>query len=392
MFFQALQHYLKRGHARCKMTSMTLLSRRQLCQWTLALTGLKRSLLANAASDDVRNSDDVRDSDDEYPRRVVDTLPSYQPQAPASGVVSIWGHGRRDLPWMQPLIRLWERGLQRFQPGVSVDYRMYGTSSGIPSLFNGLGDIAILGEEILPEAAAAFIKATGYPPLGIEIATGSLDVRNFDYAQMCFVHAENPLTRLSLKEMDGIFGAEHRRGTANIRRWGQLGLSGAWRNLPIVPYSWKLDDSFAFFIQQTVLQGSHRWNCDVHEYAHITRADGSIYDHGQQILDALALDRAGIAIANLRYASPRVKTLALSTGDRAPFVTASKRSLIEQTYPLARTIPAVINRAPGTAVPAKLREFLGYVLSREGQQAINQDGKYLPLARHLLLSQRAKLL
>ena len=329
--------------------------------------------------------------DDEYAAQVVAMLPEYRPHAPVSGVVSIWGHGRRDLPWMLPLIRLWESGLRKFHPGVSVDYRMYGTSSGIPALFTGLGDIAILGEEILPEAANAFRKATGYAPLGVEIATGSLDVRNFDYAQQCFVHVDNPLAKLTLAQMDAVFGAEHRRGPKNIRRWGELGLRGDWADKPIVPYSWKLDDSFAFFIQQSVLKGSHRWNCEVREFAHINRADGSIYDHGQQILDALAKDPRGIAISNIRYASAQVKALPLSAERGAPFIAATKRSLIDLRYPLARTIPAVINRAPGATVVPKVREFLSFVLSRDGQAAVNRDGNYLPLNHELLLAQRRKL-
>jgi phosphate transport system substrate-binding protein len=333
----------------------------------------------------------LAESDVGYATQVVAMLPEFQPDTQATGVVSIWGHGRRDLPWMLPLLRRWETGLRVFHADFAIDYQMYGTSSGVPSLFTGVGDIAILGEEILPEAENAFRKATGYAPLGIEIATGSLDVRNFDYAQQCFVHVENPLNQLTLAQMDGVFGAEHRRGHKNIRRWGELGLRGAWADRVITPYSWKLDDSFAFFIQQSVLKGSHRWNCAVHEFAHINRADGSIYDHGQQILDALARDPYGIGVSNIRYASSQVKALALSVGGGAPFVSATRRSLIDLTYPLARTIPAVINRAPGAVVVPKVREFLRYILSRQGQDAIVQDGKYLPLNADCLLAQRAKL-
>jgi phosphate transport system substrate-binding protein len=216
-------------------------------------------------------------------------------------------------------------------------------------------------------------------------------VRNFDYAQQCFVHTDNPLARLTLAQMDAIFGAEHRRGPRNIRRWGELGLTGEWAQAHITPYSWRLDDSFAFYIQQAVLMGSHRWNCDAREYAHINRADGTIYDHGQQILDALAKDRHGIAISNIRYVSSSVKALPLAVRAAGPYVNASKRSLIDHSYPLARTIPAFVNRPPGTSVAPKVREFLNFILSRDGQQSVNQDGRYLPLSRELLLLQRRKL-
>ncbi len=241
---------------------------------------------------------------DSYEAQVVAAFPAYVPQQPVSGVIRIWGHGNSRLPWMRNLVSLWEEGFRKFHPGITVRYEMHGTSSGIPSLFTGIGDIAILGEEILPEAAAAFERAKHYPPLGIEICTGSVDVRNFDYAQMFFVHKDNPLAQLTLAQLDAVFGSEHRRGRENIRTWGQLGLKGEWADKPITPYGWAITDSFGAFLQTALLEGSHRWNNDLREFIHINRPDGTIYDHGQQILDNLAKDRYGIAVSNIRYAGP----------------------------------------------------------------------------------------
>jgi phosphate transport system substrate-binding protein len=323
--------------------------------------------------------------------RIAASLPRYQPEQTVSGTISIWGHGNIKLPWMHHLIETWQQGFQKFHPEIRFNYQMHGTSSGIPPLFTGVGDIAILGEEILPKAAAAFEKFKGYPPIGIEIAGGSMDVRNFDYAQQIFVHKDNPIDQITLAELDAVFGHEHRRGTHNIRDWGQLGLDGEWATQPIQPYAWAIDDSFGFFFEQFVLEGSHRWNNALREHVHITYEDDSIYDHGQQILDALAKDRYGIAISNIRYAGPNVKPLAIARDASGPYVQASKQTLIDQSYPLARTIPAVIDRAPGKPVEPKVREFLRFLLSREGQELINADGRYLPLSPRLIAEQLRKL-
>lgn len=323
--------------------------------------------------------------------RIVEQLPAYVPEQSVSGTISLWGHGNRKLPWMHALVESWEQGFQRFHPRIRFDVQMHGTSSGIPPLFTGVGDVAILGEEILPKAAAAFESFKGYPPLGIEIATGSVDVRNFDYAQMVFVHRDNPVQRISLDQLDGVFGHEHRRGLVNIRKWGQLGLDGAWAGQAITPYGWAIDDSFGFYIQQAVMGGSHRWNNALRSFVHITYPDGSILDHGQQILDALAKDRHGIAISNIRYASADVKPLALAVRDGGPWYEATKENLILQHYPLARTIPAVVDRPPGMPLQPKLREFLRFLLSRDGQQLINADGRYLPLSPATIAEQLRKL-
>jgi len=312
--------------------------------------------------------------------RIVAYMPRYVPLQSVSGTISIWGHGNAQLPWMRHLVALWEEGFKAFHPGVRTDYQMYGTSSGVPALFTGAGNVAILGEEILPEAIAAFKRFKGYAPTAFDICTGSLDVRNFDYAQQIFVHRDNPLASISLVDLDGILGDEHLRGDRKIRFWGELGLRGEWATHPITPYSWAIDDSFGMFLEEFVLGGSHRWNCGLREFVHIINADGSIYDHGQQILDALSKDQGGIAVSNIRYADKAVKPLALGNTSKGPFVQASKASLIDGSYPLARYIPAIVDRKTDGSIDPIVREFVRFLVSREGQEAVNRDGRYLPLS------------
>jgi phosphate transport system substrate-binding protein len=320
----------------------------------------------------------------------LDALPRYQPEQKVSGTIRLWGHGSFKSDFMGKLVKSWGDGFAKYQPEVRLENKMYGTASAIGALYTGNGDIAILGEEISPAAAAAFERAKHYPPLGIEIATGSLDVAFFDYAHVVFVHKDNPLSRLTLTQADAIFGAEHRLGTRNIRTWGELGLSGEWSRKRIQPYAWK-DLDFSLFIQEVMLGGSHRWNNDLKEFAHLRRPDGSLYEHGQQILDALASDRFGIAISNLRYANPQVKPVAVASRDGQPYYEATKENLISQNYPLTRIIPAFIDRKPGQPVDPKVREFLRYILSREGQQDIVRDTGYLPLDARVIREQLKKL-
>src|SRR5258708_28616871 len=98
---------------------------------------------------------------------------------------------------MAKLVGLWIDTFHREQPDVKFVYKMYGTASAIGALYTGAGNIALLGEEISPEAALAFRRAKGYAPTGIEGATGSLDVNFFDYAHLVFLHRDNPIDKLS---------------------------------------------------------------------------------------------------------------------------------------------------------------------------------------------------
>ena len=86
-----------------------------------------------------------------------------------------------------------------------------------------------------------------------------------------------------------------------------------------------------------------------------------------------------------------MKPLALGLKPEGPFILPTKRTLIDHSYPLSRTLPAVVDKPPGRPLDPKVREFLRYLLSREGQEAVNEDGRYLPLAPDFAEMERRKI-
>jgi len=116
------------------------------------------------------------------------------------------------------------------------------------------------------------------------------------------------------------------------------------------------------------LKDSHKWNCDLTAFN----------DAGARILDALARDRYGIAYAKFP-GRPGVKTLALASVDGGPYWEPNRKNLQARTYPLTRVMTVYLNRAKGQPVDPKVREFLRYVLSDEGQQLVAREHGYLPL-------------
>lgn len=319
------------------------------------------------------------------------SLPLYAPGRRVSGTVRLWGHGSAKRNFMGALMTRWAEEFVRYQPDVRFENHMYGTASAIGALALDQADIALLGEEISPAAERLFRRAKGYAPTGISVATGSLDVNYFDYAHMVFVRRDNPLTELTLQQVEAIFGAEHRCTPHNIRHWGELGLTGDWAGKPITPYGWKTDVDFGLFISERALCSSHRWNPAIREYAHIKKDDGSQYDHGQQILDALAQDRYGIAISSTLYHNPNVRPLALAWNAKVRPAAPTNASLIDESYPLVRIIPAYVDRAPGRPLAPAVAEFLRFVLSRQGQTALVAESGYLPVGRKILLRERGRL-
>jgi len=138
------------------------------------------------------------------------------------------------------------------------------------------------------------------------------------------------------------------------------------------------------YFQTRVMGGADTWNEALQEFDDRTR-----------MLEALAKDRSGIAYAALAYRNPEVKALALADTASGPFVAPTRESVASRAYPLARS--AYIYFAPDTPtgdrakVDAKIREFLRYVLSREGQEDVLREGDFLPLSAQVAREQRRKL-
>ncbi len=323
--------------------------------------------------------------------QAIASLAPYHSASQVAGTIRLWGHGSFKHDFMRKLITGWMEAFQRHHPQVDFEYLMYGTASAVGAVYTGAGDIAILGEEISPAAARAFERARGYPHTDLTIATGSLDVNFFDYAHMVFVHRDNPIQRLSLGQLEAIFGAAHTRDHGNLRQWDQLGLTGEWAGARIQPHGWKTDVDFALFFRERVLRDSHRWNPDIREYVHARYADGTQYDHGQRILDALAGDRYGIAISNIRYARPEVKVVALAWNDDGPWHLPTETALITQDYPLVRLIPAIVDLPPGGRLSPATHEFLRFLLSRDGQTILVAQSGYLPVPNEIAVRQLEKL-
>ena len=111
------------------------------------------------------------------------------------------------------------------------------------------------------------------------------------------------------------------------------------------------------------------------------------------LADELAHDRFGIAWTIMPQAKgiAGLKPLALAVADGGPFVVPSRATFQARTYPLVRSIYIYLNRRPGAPVELKAREFLRFILSREGQQIVADDGGFLPLPAAFAATQRAAL-
>jgi phosphate transport system substrate-binding protein len=302
------------------------------------------------------------------------------------GPIRIWGHGAVGHDYIESLVVKWEAGFRKTHPEVQFDNELHGTASAIGALYTGTGEIAIMGREIWPVEVEAFKDIHGYPPLGIDIVTGSLDIRNKDFALIVFVNRSNRLTHLSLPQLARLFGAEQTPPST----WGELGLRGAWATRPIHLYGFEIHRGFGYYLEQRVFNRSSKWNPTLVELGDIKKPDGSLLDAGQRIVDAVGADPDAIGYSSLLYKNTNIRAVPIGPAG-GPFVLATHQTIANHTYALTRSITAYIDRVPGKPADPRVEAFLRYVLSPEGQQAVIEDGGYTALPPALARTQAAKL-
>jgi phosphate transport system substrate-binding protein len=326
--------------------------------------------------------------------RAAELPPPYHTRGELAGTIRIWGHGAYDSKrdFIGALVRAWEQGFQQFQPGVHFENHLVGTAAAIGALYTGRGDLALMGREIWPPEIAAFKEVFGYPPTGIDVVTGSFDVRNRDYALVVFVHQGNPLLGLTLAQLRSVFAVPDSPDARAARTWGDLGLTGPWRDRPIHRYGLPISRGFARFFEQRVFGGAELWQPSLREFADLKGSKGGAADGGQRMLDAMAGDPDSIGYAGLLYHNPDVRPVALAESAGTPYVEPTVATVTDHSYPLTRMVTMFLNRPPDKPVDPKLREFLRYVLSRQGQQAVVRYGRgYLPILAPAAARQLDKL-
>jgi phosphate transport system substrate-binding protein len=336
------------------------------------------------------------------PASSLDNIPSYVPAQQVTGII------RNNGSAFAGLLAAWERGFKKYHRGITFQDSLLSGDAAIGALESGASDLAPNGREpVLTEFLSFSEVFNNDGPFQVTVATGSYEALGRTWAQVIFVNKDNPLTHLTMKQLDQIFGAERTGGysgykwvtalarpaSENIRTWGQLGLTGDWADKPIQTYGYAPTGMSNFF-ELTVFHGGTKWNPNLRQYVETSAKQATGHTGTtDQMMDDLSSDRYGIAWAGLAHAKgkPGVKALALSFSSDGPFIFCNEHSVRDRTYPLTRSIYFQLNRPPNTAVEPRIKEFLHYILSREGQSAIAAQGEYIPLTAAELNRQRRLL-
>jgi phosphate transport system substrate-binding protein len=315
------------------------------------------------------------------PTSLLRTLPPYQPEQHVTGVIRVWG-SPEDAAFIEGL----EAGFRKYQPHVRFQETLHGPESTFAAVYMDVADLGFMAREIrVPLETMAFEWVHHYRPVEIEIANAGLGLRHGGdrpgVSLAFLVNTSNPLSCLTLKQFDDIFGADPRRGGREVRSWGGLGLGDGWTDQPIHVYGPPLDDVSTLFVRRSVLEGSRKWN-----------AGYRIVPGGwSAVPKSVARDRNGITFAPPFPPSAGTKALRVARSSHSPCYPATAQTIESRQYPLARIIGVALDRRPGRPIPARIQEFLRFILSRQGQAVVARSGAYLPLDAATVRSQRRRI-
>jgi phosphate transport system substrate-binding protein len=287
-----------------------------------------------------------------------------------SGTIRVWGSP--DDGW---LIEELETGFRKYQPAVRFTDSLHGPESTFAAVYMDVADLGFMAREIrVPLETMGFEWAHHYAPFEVAIANAGLGADHgatrLAVNLAFFVNKANPISCVTLRQLDDIFAADHRRGGNDIRRWGGMGLGGDWARRQIHVYGPAPDSISAVFVRKSVLAGSRKWNA-----RYRTVAGG-----WSEILENLARDPAGIAFAPPLPGNVGTKALRLAASENSPCYALTAQTTEARTYPLLRTVDVALDRPPGAPLEPAVKEFLRFVLSSEGQRIVVRDGAYLPLS------------
>jgi phosphate transport system substrate-binding protein len=275
----------------------------------------------------------------------------------------------------------------------------------------GQADIGLMGHRQWRNGFKAFERQFGYAPLEIKFGSGSYDdPAGTTPGLMFIVNKNNPLAGLSLEQIDGIYGAQRTGGWVDakwstavargaekdIRTWGQLGLTGEFANQPIHVYGFDVTlSNWSDLMEREAFQGGTKWNPALIAAPRAdigTKAKGKTRD--QLTLEAVEKDPYAIGfmfqrVINANHGDVRVLPLARRAGDA--FVAPSAETFFNGTYPMRNGAYIYVNRVPGQPLNAREKEFVKFVLSREGQQIVANTRLFVPLSADQIKAELAKL-
>jgi phosphate transport system substrate-binding protein len=284
-------------------------------------------------------------------------LPDYKPASGVSGNMKSIGSDS-----LNNLMALWAEGFRSFYPNVQIEIEGKGSGTAPPALIGGNAQFGPMSRPMKSAEIQEFEKRYGYPPTAIRGAVDALAV---------YVHKDNPIKCLSLQQVDAIFSKTRNGGhPRNITTWGDVGMTGEWASRPISIYGRNsASGTYGYFKEVALFNGDYK--------DEVKEQPGS-----STVVQGVASDIAGIGYSGVGYKTADVRSVPLKTEADGECFDALAEHAVSGDYPIARFLYIYVNKNPNEKLDPVRGEFIRFVYSKQGQEAVVRDG-YFPVLKSL---------
>lgn len=234
----------------------------------------------------------------------------------------------------------WADAFMAENPGIKVEVQGGGSGRGITALLAGDVDLAAASRPMKQAEIDEFVEHYGSLPLAVPVAMDGVGI---------YVHHDNPITYLSIEQLEKIFKGE-------ITNWKAVG--GGDRQ--IVIYTRNKESGTYEFIREHVLQNG--------EYS--PRA--VTVSTTPALIAAVGRTRSAIGYGGIAY-SEGARVIRVRRDAESQPLWPTNESIIDGTYPLSRPLYLYVNPARWSAA---VERFLQFALGEAGQKIVAFVGYY----------------
>jgi len=255
------------------------------------------------------------------------------------------------------LMTLWGERFKQDYPGVRIQVEGKGSSTAPPALIEGTSQFGPMSRSMKDAEKDAFIKKYGYEPTRIRTSLDALAV---------FVNKDNPITGMTLDQVDAVFSKARKLGYGeDLTTWGQLGLGGDWSKGRMSLYGRNsASGTYGYFKKVAMGKGDYKDT--------VKEQPGSA-----GVVASISGDRFGIGYSGIGYLTSSVRAVPISI-DGEDYYDATLENVLNGDYALGRYLLIYINKNPKKALDPLHAEFIRFMFSKEGQEIVVKSG-YLPV-------------
>lgn len=247
------------------------------------------------------------------------------------------------------IAQAWAEAYAEAAPDVSVEVAGGGSGVGIAALIDGTVQMANSSRPM--KAAERDAARTARGAEAVQTITG------YD-ALAVYVHRDNPLDSLTLKQMKALFA----EGGA-VERWSDLGVrnTACPRDRIIRISRQSSSGTYDFFREVALAKTDFKLGT--------LELNGS-----KEVVELVAHTPCAIGYSGMGYATPGVKALGIAKTDDGPAVRPTPETALDRSYPIARPLYVYTIGQP----TGELKRYMEWILSPAGQALVKAVG-YVPL-------------